>query len=141
MQKRLKVMIAENSTEFSLECEKTLTSYGMEVILVEKDGNRLINAIKSQNPDVVLADVFMPHCDMIGVLDMTSKMESGNKPIVFAMCSFDNPLLESQTLERGAASSRFRLKCLQKELFSLPVFTVRHCLRILQRPSTTTNLK
>ena len=103
MQKRLKIMIAENSTEFSKECEKVLTSYGMEVILLEKDGKALIDAIKSKSPDVVLADVFMPHCDMIGLLDMTAKMEIDKRPIVFAMCSFDNPLLESQTLERGAS--------------------------------------
>lgn len=103
MQKRLKIMIAENSTEFSAECEKTLTSYGMEVILVEKDGNVLIEGIKTQNPDVILADVFMPHSDMICVLDAVSRIQNGKKPIVFAMCSFDNPLLESQTLERGAS--------------------------------------
>ncbi|MGN0172825.1 MAG: sporulation transcription factor Spo0A [Acutalibacteraceae bacterium] len=103
MQKRLKVMIAENTTEFSRECEKLLASYGMEVILTEKDGNTLISSISKNYPDVVLADVFMPHCDILGVLDFVSKMENGKKPVVFAMCSFDNPLLEAQTLERGAA--------------------------------------
>ena len=103
MQKRLKIMIAENTTEFSKECEKVLSSYGMEVILTEKDGKRLLERINMESPDVVLADVFMPHCDIIGVLDKTSMMDSGKKPVVFAMCSFDNPLLEAQTLERGAS--------------------------------------
>lgn len=103
MQKKLKVMIAENSTEFSKECESLLVSYGMDVVLVKKDGNELISQIGRQYPDLVLADVFMPHSDIIGVLDYVSKMENGKKPVVFAMCSFDNPLLESQTLERGAS--------------------------------------
>lgn len=102
MQKKLKVIIAENMTEFTKECEKTLKSYGMDVVLTKKDGNSLISDISRYNPDVVLADVFMPHTDIIGVLDEVNKM-TDNKPIVFAMCSFDNPLLEAQTLEKGAA--------------------------------------
>ena len=103
MQKRLKIMIAEKATEFSQECEKLLESYGMDVILTEKDGNKLISDISAIKPDVVLADVFMPHCDIIGVLDYVNKLDNSQKPIVFAMCSFDNPLLESQTLEKGAS--------------------------------------
>lgn len=102
MQKRIKIMIAENSTEFSKECEKVLSSYGIDVILTEKDGNKLLSGITIHSPDIVLADVFMPHCDILGVIDWINKTQSGKKPIVFAMCSFDNPLLESQTLERGA---------------------------------------
>ena len=103
MQKRIKIMIAENSTEFSKECEKLLNSYGMEVMLIEKDGEVLNSAIVNYTPDVVLADVFMPHCDIMGVLDNINRMDISKKPKIFAMCSFDNQLLESQVLERGAS--------------------------------------
>ncbi len=103
MQKNLKIMIAEDSTQLATECEALLTSYGMQVIVVKKDGDELIKQINLHLPDIVLADVFMPHIDILGVLDYIHKMQSGKKPIVFAMCSFDNPMLETQTLERGAS--------------------------------------
>lgn len=103
MQKKLKVIIAENMTDFSKECEKVLGSYGMDVILIKKDGNTLLSEIKVQSPDIVLADVFMPHIDIMGVLESINKMSEDMKPIVFAMCNFDNPLLESKTLEKGVS--------------------------------------
>ncbi|MBQ7128802.1 MAG: response regulator, partial [Clostridia bacterium] len=90
MQKKLKVIIAENMTDFSKECEKVLGSYGMDVILIKKDGNTLLSEIKVQSPDIVLADVFMPHIDIMGVLESINKMSEDMKPIVFAMCNFDN---------------------------------------------------
>ena len=68
MNNQLKVLIADNTAEFSKECEKLLTSYGIDVILTQKDGEKLINDIKTYAPDVVLADVFMPHIDLVGVL-------------------------------------------------------------------------
>ncbi len=103
MQKNLKVIIAENLTDFSMECEKLLSSYGMEVILTKKDGSELLAAIKIEKPDIVLADVFMPRTDIMGVLEAVNKMSEEEKPIMFAMCNFDNPLLESKALEKGVS--------------------------------------
>ena len=90
-------------TDFSMECEKLLSSYGMEVILTKKDGSELLAAIKIEKPDIVLADVFMPRTDIMGVLEAVNKMSEEEKPIMFAMCNFDNPLLESKALEKGVS--------------------------------------
>ena len=38
MEKNLKIVIADDSTEFSKNCAKILKSYGMQVVLTEKDG-------------------------------------------------------------------------------------------------------
>ena len=103
MQNKLKVVIAENMTNFAMECEKVLSSYGMNIELIKKDGNELLTKIKTQEPDIVLADVFMPHIDIMGILESVNKMSEDKKPIIFAMCNFDNPVLESKTLEKGAA--------------------------------------
>ena len=101
MANKLKVLIADSSTDFSRECSKVLNSYGMEVILTQKDGIKLLTEIKAIRPDVVIADVFMPHLDIIGVLEKLKA--SGEKPFVFAMSSFDNPRLEQECLASGAA--------------------------------------
>ena len=102
MRKKLKIVIADDSTELGQNCAKALKGYGMEVVLCQKDGQQVLNAVKSQKPDVVLADVFMPNLDIIGVLKGLSTMDGKERPMVMAMSSFDNPRLEKEPLDAGA---------------------------------------
>lgn len=101
MEKKLKIVIADDSTELGQSCAKALKSYGMEVSLCEKDGLRLIEKTKVIKPDVVLADVFMPNLDILGVLNNLKDMKE--KPMIMAMSSFDNQRLEKETLDAGAS--------------------------------------
>ena len=103
MGKKLKIVIADDSTELGQSCSKALKSYGMDVILCQKDGQEVLSKIKSEKPDVVLADVFMPNLDIIGVLNSIKGLDSGEKPMIMAMSSFDNQRLEKETLDAGAS--------------------------------------
>lgn len=103
MRKKLKIVIADDSTELGQNCAKALKGYGMEVVLCQKDGQNVLNTVKMQKPDVVLADVFMPNLDIIGVLNGIRELESKERPMVMAMSSFDNPRLEKETLDAGAS--------------------------------------
>ncbi len=103
MRKKLKIVIADDSTELGQNCAKALKGYGMEVVLCQKDGQNVLNTVKLQKPDVVLADVFMPNLDIIGVLNGIRELESKERPMVMAMSSFDNPRLEKETLDAGAS--------------------------------------
>lgn len=103
MGKKLKIVIADDSTELGQSCLKALKSYGMDVILCQKDGQEVLSKIKSEKPDVVLADVFMPNLDIIGVLNSIKGLDSGEKPMIMAMSSFDNQRLEKETLDAGAS--------------------------------------
>ena len=94
MEKELKVIIADDSTELGQTCAKTLRSYGMDVILCEKDGKRVLELTKRYKPDIIVADVFMPNLDILGVLDELSSIDENERPIVMAMSSFDNERLE-----------------------------------------------
>ncbi len=102
MEKKLKIVIADDSTELGQNCAKALKGYGMEVQLCEKDGKAVLEKIKSDKPDVVLADVFMPNLDIIGVLGALKDIPEKDRPMVMAMSSFDNQRLEKETLEAGA---------------------------------------
>ncbi len=102
MVKNLKILIADDSTEFSNVSTKILKSYGMQVILCEKDGLKVLSKIKSENPDVLIADVFMPNIDILGILDELSKTEQKSRPLVMALSSYANPRLEKEILEAGA---------------------------------------
>ena len=103
MDKKLKVLLADNATEFSVNCSNVLKSYGMEVYTCRKDGNVLLADILKLEPDVVLGDIFMPNLDMIGVLKGIRKSEANINPAVMIFSSFDNPQLEKEVLENGAA--------------------------------------
>lgn len=103
MEQKLKIVIADDSTEFGANCANVLKSYGMDVSLCEKDGQKLLHKIKIQKPDVVIADVFMPNLDILGVLNAVREMPKNEVPMILAMSSFDNPRLEKETLSAGAA--------------------------------------
>lgn len=103
MGKKLKVVIAENGTELGKSCEKALKGYGMDVIMCEKDGSLLLEKIRTEKPDVVLADIFMQNQDILGVLDEIKKIDAKERPMIMAMSSFDNPRLEKETLNAGAS--------------------------------------
>ena len=103
MEKKLKIVFADDSTEFSKNCERTLKGYGMEVITVEKDGLSVISKIKSEKPDVVLAEVFLTNIDILGILAEIKKMNAKEAPLVMVMSSFANQRLEKEILEAGAS--------------------------------------
>lgn len=103
MKNKLKVMIADESADFGQNCAKVLKSYGIEVVLCEKDGAKLLYEIDRQNTDIVIADVFMRNIDIFGVLNRLNDKDTKCKPMVMAMSGFDNPMLEKQALEAGAA--------------------------------------
>lgn len=103
MEKKLKIVIADNTKEFGENCAKVFAAYGMNVSLCEKDGRKVLSKIKTEKPDILLADVFMPNIDILGVLDGIRDMEPKDKPLVMAMSGFVNERLECQTLSAGAS--------------------------------------
>ena len=102
MEKNLKIVIADDSTEFSKNCAKILKSYGMNVVLTEKDGLKVISTVRKEKPDVLIADVFMPNIDILGVLNEMAKIDNKSRPLVMAISSYANPRLEKEILEAGA---------------------------------------
>lgn len=71
--------------------------------MCEKDGSLLLEKIRTEKPDVVLADIFMQNQDILGVLDEIKKTDAKERPMIMAMSSFDNPRLEKETLNAGAS--------------------------------------
>ncbi len=103
MEKKLKVIIADDTTELGQSCANALKSYGMEVSLCEKDGRKVLEAIRLHKPDVIVADVFMPNLDILGVLAEINGFDIKDRPMVMTMSSFDNQRLEREALNAGAS--------------------------------------
>lgn len=103
MNNKIKVLVADDTTELGNTCRKILNEHGLETYVCEKDGLKLLDKVKTIKPDVVLADVFMPNLDILGVLDNINRSDAKEKPLVMAMSSYDNPILEKETLTAGAS--------------------------------------
>ena len=103
MEKKLKVIVADESADLGQNCARSLKSYGMDVTVCPKDGLKVIEAAKRIKPDVILADVFMPNTDILGVLAEINKMDEKERPLVMAMSSFDSSRLEKEMLDGGAS--------------------------------------
>ncbi len=101
MEKQLKIVVADDSSELGENCAKNFKAYGMRVTLCQKDGLKLLEKIKSELPDVVLADVFMPNLDILGVMKSLKDENFKNKPMVMAMSAFDNGRLEKELIDAG----------------------------------------
>ncbi len=102
MKKSIKVMLAENNTEFSQKCYRTLSSYGYDITLTEKDGAQVLSKLKANVPDILIMDAFMLHVDALGVMKHINDLKLKNKPIIVIMSSVDNPKFEKEILSAGA---------------------------------------
>lgn len=103
MEKKLKVVIADDSTEFGQKCANVINSYGMEVTLCPKDGQKLLEIIERYKPDAILSDIFMPNVDALGVMNSIFTSNSLYNPLYFVMSGFSSTRLEAEALAAGAA--------------------------------------
>ena len=97
-----KVIIADESREFAVPCASLLKSFGVEALLVPKDGEALYEAIVAQRPQAVLCDVFMPHSDAIGVMRRVQEQEDLPQPQFMVLSGFDNMALQKEVMQSGA---------------------------------------
>lgn len=102
MDKKLKIMLAEEGNEYGQTCTNILRSYGHEVMLVPKDGVEVISKVQSNTPDVLLMDAFMPRVDALGVMKALQNLKLSKKPLIMIMSSVDNSRFEQEILSSGA---------------------------------------
>lgn len=98
----LKILIAEDLEDFNKDGINLLKEYGFDITFVTKDGVILIDEIKNHEPDIVVLDFFMPKIDAIGVIKSFT-LNKGKVPKFIVLSSFNNPILERESLLAGAA--------------------------------------
>ena len=102
MSKQIKIMMVQESNDYALHCVNFLGNYGFDVVSVAKDGSKVVEYIKINNPDIVLMDAFMPKVDALGVLGQLKKENLSKRPNVVLFISGDNPRFESELFAAGA---------------------------------------
>lgn len=101
MDKSIKLIITEESTEFSQENLKILQNFNISVAFCSKDGETLCSRIVGEQPDVVLMDSFMTRLDAIGVM-RNAKRQTQKLPLFIVFSSFHSPVLEREIMCSGA---------------------------------------
>lgn len=102
MQKPLKVLIGDNSLNLGVVCVGLLQKSGAEVTLTAKDGIKVLDAIKANQPDIVVMEAFMAQMDAIGVMQELTRLGI-SLPKVIVLSGHDNQSIENQVMESGAA--------------------------------------
>ena len=102
MEKKIKVLLADDSADFGCSCKNALQSNGYDVIMTHKDGAEVLKHLEQSSADVVLLDAFMPKVDAIGVMRGMGQMKLNKKPLTIVMSYSDNSNLEQQILTAGA---------------------------------------
>lgn len=100
MEKKLKVLIADNSSQFAKACQNELETQGYDVSVIENDGAKVLEIVKKHNIDVILMDVFMVNEDAVDVLEYY-QTHSVEKPIISVLSSVSSEELEKQVMCRG----------------------------------------
>ena len=102
MEKKMKVLLADDSADFGCSCKNALQSNGYDVIVTHKDGAEVLKHLEQNTADVLLLDAFMPKVDAIGVMRGIEQMKLKKKPLTIVMSYSDNSNLEQQILTAGA---------------------------------------
>ena len=102
MSRKISVLLADNSEYFAVPCANVMKAHGLDVMMTEKDGRAVLEAVTNHRPDVLLMDVFLPRLDALGVLEGLEQRELTHRPRVMIMSGFDNPALEREVMAAGA---------------------------------------
>lgn len=101
MNKKLKVLLSDDGTEFTGGCTSALRSAGYEVTVLPKDGMEILNMVEKAEPDILVMDCCLSRMDALGVLAGVRK-KGVRKPITLVLSSVNNPNLEKEMIQSGA---------------------------------------
>lgn len=74
--KKIKVLIGDDSAEYGITCANELRSLGLYVVTRRKDGKVILDAIRNDTPDVVVMDAVLPGMDAIEILEKSQTFET-----------------------------------------------------------------
>ncbi len=103
MENKINIALAEDSDGFGEACRRKLENSGYNVTVLEKNGQKVIDYLRDNTPDVLLMDAFMQQKDALGVLKEMESMSFDKKPAVMLMSAVDNPKFEQELINAGAA--------------------------------------
>lgn len=84
-----KVIISDGDQELLFLLRNAFVSVGFQVVTVSKNGKKLWETIRNERPDAVICNVFMPHYDVISIMEKLRGEKDINFPVFAILSSFD----------------------------------------------------
>ncbi|MBE6793921.1 MAG: sporulation transcription factor Spo0A [Ruminococcaceae bacterium] len=102
MDSKTKILITEDRNEFNSDELSSILAMGYIPVFCKKDGEEVINKILTEEPDIVLMDLFMASTDSISVMkNINNRLDT--TPMYVITSSFDSPVLQREVMEHGAS--------------------------------------
>ena len=89
---KIKILIGDDSAQYGIFCASSLRSVGFFVITRQKDGMVIYDAIKNEQPDVVIIDAVMPGLDGIELIKKIMA-SSYKKPMFSVTSAYENAFI------------------------------------------------
>ncbi|MBD8070389.1 sporulation transcription factor Spo0A [Bacillus sp. PS06] len=136
--KKIKVCVVDDNKELVNLLEEYISSQeDMEVLGVAYNGQDCLNLLQSQQPDVLLLDIIMPHLDGLAVLEKLREVNKGQQPNVIMLTAFGQEDVTKKAVDLGA--SYFILKPFDMENLGATIRQVSgNSSSVIKRTSQTT---
>lgn len=101
MSEKLKILIGDDTDGYGQKCAQELRTMGFFCIVRPKDGAAMLDAVKSENPDVVVTDLWMPNIDAIELMKRVNR--SGIcRPAFIITAPCENEFALQRVMQEGA---------------------------------------
>ena len=109
----MRVLVVDDHLLMSEAVSNLLTAHGIEVLGVASDGLEAITLMQELNPEVILMDIRMPHCDGLSATRQIKALRPEIKILMLTTSAEDQDLFES--IKSGA--SGYLLKSISGNAF------------------------
>lgn len=100
MEQPVTLLMTDLSPEVTAQCKDVLAQQHVNVTVCERDGKKVLSALRETKPNAVLLDAFLPGLDAITIKQKFD--ENGGKGTTFFVTgSFVNDELESEMIQSG----------------------------------------
>lgn len=98
-----RVLVADDNREFcDLLAQYLQSQTDFKLVGVAQNGRQVIELVQSENPDVVVLDIIMPHLDGIGVLEQLNGLGLAKRPRVIMLTAFGQESIAQRVVSLGA---------------------------------------
>lgn len=102
MKNQIKVLIGDDTLNFGMICGDLLDKQNYKTIVRPKDGIAVFDAIRKNDPQIVILDSNMPHIDALGILKSFATARD-QRPYFIVLSAYDTPYAEQECLQHGAS--------------------------------------
>ena len=103
---KVRFLMSDTGAPFTAACREALEQKGVDVTVVEKDGNKVLQKMLTVRPQVVLLDAFMPGLDALAVKQRYNAAGERHTSF-FVTGAFQSEEMVQELLDEGRLSYYF----------------------------------